>query len=126
MDPVKSKQELIKAVKEKQPSIVIEGDLANKTIRIQVVGYVAWPVALAAIGFAIYYVVSILDRGKVLAMTSSGESIYSVLSECAIPVAAVIVALTALIAGVAALQRLRNYEFIKKNEQQLILKRRGL
>ncbi|MDY0417833.1 hypothetical protein PYW49_09140 [Enterobacter sp. 170198] len=122
MSTVKSEKELLEAVKNKQSSIVIEGDLVNKTVRLQAVGHVAWAVALAAIGLSIYYVVSILEKGKTRAMAH--DDMYSILSEYAIPVVALVVALIAIATGVLVLRRFKNYKLIGNNNEQLILKRK--
>lgn len=123
MGTVKSEQELQEAVKNKQSSIVIEGDLVSKTIRLQAVGHVAWAIALAAIGLSIYYVVSILEQDK--ARTMVHDDIYSMFAEYAFPVTALVVALIALATGAMALRRLRHYKLTVKNKEHLILKRKG-
>ncbi|WMU75298.1 hypothetical protein OQ483_24645 (plasmid) [Enterobacter bugandensis] len=122
MNTVKSERELLEAVKNKQCSIVIEGNLVNKTIRLQAVGNVAWAIALAEIGLSIYYVVSILEKGKLRA--ANHNDVYSMFSEYAILAVALVVSLIAIVTAVIVLRRLKNYKLIGNNNGQLILKRK--
>jgi hypothetical protein len=58
MATIHTKSELNDAMKRGDSTIEIEGDLANRIIRIKATGAVAWAVAVGAIGIVVYSVVS--------------------------------------------------------------------
>jgi uncharacterized membrane protein len=51
---VQTERELASAIKRDEDTIEITGDLANKTVRIRATGGVAWAIAFATIGLAVY------------------------------------------------------------------------
>lgn len=60
---VKNEKELGEALKNKEETIEITGDLAKKTIKIRATGRVAWVVAFGAIGISAYAAISTIPTG---------------------------------------------------------------
>lgn len=123
MTAVKTEKELAKAIKNREDTIEIEGNLAKKTIRLRATGNVAWAIAISAIGVTVY--------AAIVAVPSGGTS--GVVSLAAAPAAIGILggaatysAITIAIAagGVGVLTSLRSYEEISRGVEKLVLKRR--
>ena len=53
MDSVSDEKDLGKRIKNGEDSIVVEGDLAKKVVRIKATGKVAWAIAIGGIGVAV-------------------------------------------------------------------------
>lgn len=119
MKTVRTAEEYAEAVKNRESTIEIVGDFANKTVKIKATGTVAWGVAFLAIGAAV-----------ALAMTGAG--IPAALGVAATSVAAIgtgattaAIALGAAAGGTAILNSIRDdYEIVEKSSNRVVLKRR--
>lgn len=127
-------EDLVKAIKNGAGSIEIEGDLANKVIRIKAVGPVAWGVCAGALGIAI---ASYLATPALTAATAPAGGAAGIMSFTSGAVATTAVAgtlgsatVTAVTIGIVAggtgvLHTLRDkYKIIKKGDAHIILHRR--
>jgi hypothetical protein len=118
---VRTDEELGEALKNQADTIIIEGDLAKKVIRIRAVGAVAWVIAIGAIGVV---VLSILLAGPSLGTSSAGlaaaPAAVSILGAGATSTA---IAVAVAAGGVAALNRLRGYREVARDASSLHLER---
>lgn len=116
---IDNEKDLAKALNEEQDSIEIEGDLANKVVRIKATGTVAWAIAIGAIGLAI---VATVGTGGAAAPAAGvvGAAATGVLGVSA-TAAAVAIAVAA--GGVGVLNTLRSYEIVNSEEGRVTLKR---
>ena len=55
MKTVRTEEELASAMKSGEDTIVVEGDLANKTIKIKATGSIAWAIAFTALAFRVLW-----------------------------------------------------------------------
>ena len=120
-------EELGKAIKNKEDTIEIEGDLKNQVIRIKATGKVAWGVCVVSLGVAVIAYLSIPAAtagatpvgGAVSAL--SGVSATGVAGSAAVP--AVMIGVAA--GGIGALNTLRDkYKIVEKNKKCIKLKRK--
>lgn len=136
MKPITNEKELADAIKSQQSTIEIEGSLAKKTLRIKATGGVAWAVAAAAIGIAVYAAIAAIP-----VLTGTGGTAAAPMAAFAAPATAVIggsaiailgagAAATAVAIGVRAkgmhaLKDLRNnYDIAESTDNRLVLKRK--
>lgn len=123
-------EELGKAIKNKEDTIEIEGDLKNQIIRIKATGKVAWGVCAASLAFAI---TAYLATPAATATTGPGGALFAfggtvtlgaaatTLGSAAIP--ALIIGISA--GGIGALNTLRDkYKIVEKNEKYIKMKRK--
>ena len=68
---VSTEEELGEALKNKEDTIEITGDLAKKTIKLRATGKVAWAIAFAAIGIAAYAAIVAIPTGGTSAAISA-------------------------------------------------------
>ena len=124
---ISTNKELGKALKNKEESILIEGDLANKVIRIKATGKLAWGISLAAISTA---VAAIFLKGSTAGLTAPITSA-AILSSASTAIAvlgppaaksAIVIAVAG--GGVGVLHTLRKYEIIEQGAKLLKLKKR--
>ena len=124
---VKTEEELGKALKNKEDFIEIEGDLANKVFKIRATGFVAWGVAIGAIGIAFYSVIATIGSagaavpGTAITAGLSGTAAASILGGT---VAYSAIAIAVAAGGIGFLTSLRNYEQVTRSKNYLVLKRR--
>jgi hypothetical protein len=105
-DTINSEKELGNALKDEKDTIIIEGDLVKKVVRIRATGKVAWAIAAGAIAVAIIIVIRTGGTGTPGAALIGGA---------AVGVAA---------GGVAALNKLRQYKEAERSAGRLVLKRK--
>ena len=111
-----------RSVNENQDTIIIEGDLKGKVIRIKATGKVAWAVAIGAIAVSVAAVLATPATGG----TSNAAHLVTV------PVAAgtlgtaatTAVAIAVAAGGVGALNKLRKYQIVEQSADRLVLKRK--
>ncbi len=116
---IRDEKELGEALKKKQDTIEIEGDLARKVIRIKATGKVAWVIALGGIGLALAVFMSTGGTG---APVSAAMGLTAV-STLGIGAATSAVAIAAAAGGVAALNTLRSYRIVEHKGDKLVLSR---
>ncbi len=109
-----------KALKEERDTIEIEGDLANKVIKIKATGTVAWAVAFGAIAVAVGL---LMVSGGTSAPVSGivGAGAVGILG---LPAALSAVSIAVAAGGVGALNSLRTYEIVNQRNGKLTLKRK--
>lgn len=110
------------ALKNDVDEIIIEGDFKEKVIRIKATGKLAWAVAIGAIGVAVVATLAAPATGgtSVLADALVAPAAVSVLGGPA-TLAAVSIAVTA--GGVGALNKLRKYNIVEKDNNRIILRK---
>jgi len=125
---VTTEKELARALKNNEDTIVIEGNLASKTIKIKATGKVAWAVALGAISVSVVAILATAGTGGAAAPVSSFVGFGA--SGAAVGIlgggatySAIAVAVAA--GGVGVLNKLRRYDLVKKSENTVILKRKN-
>ena len=131
---VKTPKELGQAIKNEQSTIVIEGDLTQKVIRIKATGKVAWGVAIGAVGIAVYCtlatpaatVASAPVAGAGGAITFTGAAAATATAATVLGISAPIaIAIAVAAGGVGALTSLRDkYKIEKINKNKAILHRK--
>ncbi len=131
---VTTQKELGQAIKKGEDTIVIEGDLAKKVIRIKATGKVAWGVAIGAIGVAVYAIMSAPAATTVTAPAAGvGGAISFTGAAAATGAAGTILGTSAITAigiavaagGIGALTTLRDrYKIHSKEDRKLVLRRK--
>lgn len=124
---VTTEEELADAVSRNQDTIIIEGDLAKKTVRIKATGTVAWAVAIGSIGIVFYGVIATLGTGGaaapvsgIAAVTASGAAL-SVLGTAATTAA---ISMAVSVRSLSVLRKLRgNYKIVIESGNTVTLKR---
>lgn len=122
---VRSEKELGEALKDGRDTIIVEGDLAKKVVRIRATGAIAWAIAIAAIS-AVVILVATSSTGVGAPAAApfvpvAGGAAVAVLGT-GTTISAVLVAVAA--GGVAALNRLRKYKEVERSSGRVVLKRR--
>ena len=124
---MKTEKELGEALKREEDTITIEGDLVKKVIKIHGTGKPAWGLAIGAIGVAVVSVVAtVATAGTSTPATGSaalisGDAAATVLG---VPTAVSAVSIAVAAGGVGALNKLRDYNLTKINDNKVILKRK--
>ena len=131
---VTTSKELGQAIKEEKDTIIVEGDLTKKVVRIKANGKVAWGVAAAALGIGVFAIVhtphatvATAPAGGVGGAISFTGGAVSTGAAGAILGPAAITALTVAVAagGIGALKTLREkYKIQSKEDKKLVLKRK--
>jgi len=117
---VASESDLGDALKSNADTIVIEGDLVKKVIRIRATGKIAWVIAIAAIAIAVGIAIASGGAGAPAAVAVGGGAI----GILGLPTALAAVAIAVAAGGVGALNRLRTYKQIERTGDRLVLKRK--
>ena len=134
---VKDEKELGKALHDGENSIEIESDLAKKVIKIKATGNVAWGVLIASIVVAIPLVIAtVASAGAATPVTAPGLlgvmgtsiatlGVGTCFSAVSIAAGGAIAAggVGAVSAGVAALNKLRDYKLIRNGEKVTLRKK---
>ena len=128
---VKTSKEMGEAMKENKNTIIVEGDLAKKVIRIKATGTIAWVVAFGSIGAAVFAIISAPAATAVTAPAAgAGGAISFTGGAVATGAAGVILGPAAITAvtiavaagGVGVLTTLRDkYSMKKINNKKIIL-----
>lgn len=124
---VTTEKELADAINRDENTIIIEGDLAKKTIRIKATGKVAWVVAIGSIGVVFYGVIVTVGTGGTAtpvagfaAVAGSGAAL-SVLGTAATTAA---ISMAVSVRSLRVLKKLRNdYKITKTSDNTVILNR---
>lgn len=130
MEKVTTEEELAKAIADNKDTIEIEGDLAQKSIKIKATGKVAWAIAIGAVTVAITAILSAsLTSSKSTKTLSSEPMVMSapptpetLTTSTIIAIAAIIVAIIGI--GVGAFNKMRKYHLEQVSENKVILKRK--
>lgn len=118
--PIKTEEDLGHALKNNVDTIIIEGDLVKRVIRIRATGKAAWIIAAGAIAVAI--TMTIVSGGtSAPASFLIGSSAIGILG-LPTAIAAILIGVTA--GGIAALNRLRGYKEIARSEGRVVLKKK--
>lgn len=113
-------KELGKAIKAKRETIVIEGDLKNKVVKIKATGKVAWAVAIGGIAIALAIILATGGTGILPTLVVAAPTTVSILG---LPAAVTAVSIAIAGGGVAVLNKLRKYKIIENNRERLVLRR---
>lgn len=121
---VRDEKELAKAIKEEHDTIEIEGDLANKAIKIKATGKVAWCVCIGAIGIAVAATLAApVTRGASLPVKFAIAPVVATsLGGFSVVTSAIMIAVAA--GGVDVLNKLRKYNIEKVSENKIRLTRK--
>ena len=112
---ITSEKELGKALKENQDTIVIEGELGEKVIRIKATGKVAWVIAIAAL------VVAVPMAMSGVGIAASGITATGAVAVLGAGATTSAIAIAVAAGGVGALNKLRKYRLEKKDGTRVIL-----
>ena len=122
-----TEKDLGNALKNNQDTIVIEGDLAEKTLKIKATGKVAWAVCIGCIAVAVTLVVVTFGSGGA-AIPVAGPTAAITLSAAAtiwgLPTAITATGIAVAGGGVVALKKLRKYRVEKISDTKIILHRK--
>lgn len=127
MTTVHTEEELAKAIERNEDSIEIEGDLAQKTIRIRAAGKVAWAIAFGAITVAVLATLSMIGTAGTDSVVAAPIALISATGAVGVLGATTTysaVAIAVAAGGVAALTRLRNYKEVSRGLKRLVLQRK--
>ncbi|MCD8213953.1 MAG: hypothetical protein LUC34_07940 [Campylobacter sp.] len=119
---VNNEKEFGKALNDGIDTIEIEGDLAQKTIKIKATGKVAWGVCIVALGVAVAAIISAPATGgtsTAMGVVATG-GVASILGST-VAVSAIMIAVSA--GGVGALNKLRKYKLEKISDTKIKLTR---
>lgn len=121
MQKINSPKELAAAVNARQDTIVIEGDLAGKVIRIKLTGNIAWGIAIGAIGLSVVAILATPVTG------GASNAAHFITAPAAVAilgggptVAAISIAVAA--GGVSILNQLRAYSIVEQTADYVVLK----
>lgn len=120
MAKVTTEEELANAIKNDEDTIEIEGNLANKTIKIKATGKVAWAIAIAAIAIAVASILLIPASGGTSSV-ASGAAISGAASILGGKVTLSAIAIAVAGGGVGILNKLRKYRIEKISDKHIIL-----
>lgn len=127
---ITTNEELGDAIKRGEDTIIIEGGLKDKIIRVKATGKVAWAIAIGAIAIA---VTSVIARKEEVPTTQTGKAITFTGSAAGTAVAAGILGKASIAAigiavaagGIGALTSLRdNYKITSNEGDRLILSKK--
>lgn len=119
---VKNEKELGEALNRQDDTIEIEGDLADKVLRIKATGNVAWVVAIGAVGMALACGVVVMMKKPSAQTVATGLAASGSVAMTGLGTATwTAVAIAAYAGGVSALKQLRKYKITKKDEKLLVL-----
>lgn len=124
---VRTEKEFAEAIERGEDTIEVEGNLADKTIRIRATGNVAWAVAVGAVGIAFYSAVKIPSAATEQSMAAKFVPIAA--GAGAVGVLGAEVAFTAIALAVAAgsvgvLKSIRGYRQLSAEKGKLVLQRK--
>lgn len=124
---VNTEREFAEALNNGEDTIEIEGDLAKKTVRIRATGNVAWAIAFAAIGIAVYATIvtgATAGTSTPVTGTIAGITGGAAIGILGIPATYSAIAIAIAAGGVGSLTKLRDYKEISYKGNILILKRK--
>ena len=115
---VRTEKELANAIKSGEDMIIIEGDLANKTLKLKATGSFAWGIAFAAIVAAVGMMMTGVGLPAAMASAAGATAILG----SSVTAAAISIAIAA--GGSAILDALRDdYKIVEKSSNRVVLKR---
>ena len=128
MARVRTEKEFGEAIKNGEPTIEIEGDLANKTIRLRATGTVAWAIAFAAIGISASAAIIAVKSRDPKTTTISGAVAFAAapvaVGTLGASVSTTALAIAVAAGGVGALSKVRSYEEVERTDGRLILRKK--
>ena len=118
---IRTEKELADAINEGKDTLIIEGDLKKKVLRIKATGTLAWAVAIGAITVA---VISIITAGPTAGTSTIGSGIAAPAAASILGMEATISAISIAVAsgGVGVLNKLRKYDVVNKDKNKIVLK----
>ena len=123
MKTVRTKDELAKAVEEKEDTIVIEGDLAKKVIKIKATGSVAWALAVGGITVAVVAILAAPETAGTSALPAGAAFFETATVMGGTDIAMTAIGIAVAAGGVGVLNQLRAYSIAEKQNNRVVLKR---
>ena len=127
----KTSKEFAKAVKDKEETIIIEGDLKNHVLRIKATGKVAWGVCFSALAIAIVALLSSPGAAVVTggpggaALVAGGFAAVGGVAAILGPATATAIAIGMAAGGAGVLNTLRDkYKIVEKNDKYVKLQKK--
>lgn len=121
---IRTEKELAVALNRSDDVIEIEGDLANKIVRIKATGRIPWAIALGAIAMALACGVAAVLSGPAAPLSVTGAAVSGTVSAGGLGTATwTAVAIAASAGGVGALSRLRKYKITKQDQNGIVLEK---
>lgn len=125
---IRNEEDLAEEIKNEKDTIEIEGDLANKIIKIRATGNVAWAIAVGAIGItagAAYVTLTPspdpVTKGFVPATgIAAGGAAIAILGVSTTTAA---IALVRAAGSISVLNKLRSYKVLDQGTDRIVLKR---
>lgn len=135
MTTVTTSSELGKAIKRNESTIIIEGDLVNKVVRIKLIGPIAWTVAIGALGTAVYLYSAtpattaasapVGGAGGVISFGAASGAAAVAATTMGVGATSVAIGVAIAAGGVAAVTALRNkYRIQERSNNRLVLKKK--
>lgn len=121
---VRNEKEFAKAVKNNEDTIEIEGDLANKTIKIKATGKVVWGVVIAAVAIIVVAILAAPATGGTsgVAALVGGSGATALIGA---PTMFTLVGIAVAAGGIGVLTAIRDkYRIIEKSSNRVVLKRK--
>ncbi len=123
MAAVHTKEELNDAMKRGDNTIEIEGDLANRVVRIKATGAVAWAIAAGAIGIAVYAAIALIPSGGTTAPVS-GVAAATGAAFLGVETVTAAIGLAVAAGGIGILTRLRSdYRITSTADNRVVLEK---
>ncbi len=118
---IRTEKELADAINKKEDTLVIEGDLTKKVLKIKATGKLAWAVAIGAITIA---VISIIAAGPTAGTSTIVNALAAPTAVSILGAGATASAISISVAygGVGVLNKLRKYDVVDKDENIIVLK----
>ena len=120
---VTNEKELGKALKEKQDTIEIEGDLAKKVVRIKATGKIAWAVAIGAIAVAVIAALTAPASGGAHGFIGIGVTAPVAAGILGVSATTAAISIAVAAGGIGALKALRSYKLEKLGDNHIILRK---
>lgn len=125
---MRTEKELAEALKQKQDTIIIEGDLKRKVFRIMATGKLAWGMAAGAIAALVISVLSVpatagTSAPIIVSVGLTGSTVAAGILGGSTSTAAILVALAG--GGIQVLNELRwDYKIVENTSTRIVLERR--
>ena len=123
MKTVTTKEDLAKALEKNEDTIIIEGDLANKVIKIKAKGKLAWFVALGGITVAVVAILAAPGTAGTSTIPGGAAFVGTATALGGADIAMVAIGIAVAAGGVGVLNQLRKYSITEKQSNRVVLKR---
>lgn len=133
MTTVTSKKELAQAVERGESRIEVIGDFANGVVKLKLIGPIAWGIAAAAIGGAVYLYMATpaatattAGTGGVISFGAASTSAAAAVTVLGLNATTVAIGIGIAAGGVGVLTKIRdNYKIVEKSNNRVVLERKS-